>query len=93
MCRVGGDLDYFTLTWSLCVRFQREKGKNFFATFDNFSFNFLQSYAIFLQKRLGCFYVTAILSWGGCGRDWVQDEINLWLRLRLSWGCVEVKLT
>ena len=52
------------------------------------SFNFI------ILARLGCFYVTALLSWG-CG--WVKVEIEAQaevdLRLRLKWGIlVEVNL-
>ena len=49
-----------------------------------------------MPTRLGCFYVTAILSWG-CG--WVEFDIEAesWngveLRLRLRWGWVELGLS
>ena len=35
--------------------------------------------------RLGCFYVTAISSWG-CGWGWVEFEIEAEAEVRLSWG-------
>ena len=41
--------------------------------------------------RLGCFYVTATMSWGK-GWGWVEVDIEaeVNLRLRLKWGWVEV---
>ena len=50
---------------------------------------------------MGCFYVTAILSWG-YGWRWVEAEVDLNLRLKwgwdeiewkFSWSWVEVKLS
>ena len=41
----------------------------------------------YCQTRLGCFYVTALLSWG-YGWGWVEAEFDLNLRLR--WDLVEV---
>ena len=52
-------------------------------------------------NRIGCFYVTAILSWGyGWGlaeaelrlsRTWDGVEQDVELRLRMSWGEVEIE--
>ena len=38
------------------------------------------------ETRLGCFYVTAILSWG-YGWGWFEVELNL----RLKWGWYEIE--
>ena len=38
----------------------------------------------FILTRLGCFYVTAILSWG-YGWGWVEAEVDLSLRLKWGW--------
>ena len=40
-----------------------------------------------VRTRLGCFYVTAILSWG-YGWGWVEAEVDL--NLRLKWGWDEI---
>ena len=43
--------------------------------------------------RLGCFYVTAILSWGwGWLEVYIEAEVDLKLRLKWSWVEVEVEL-
>ena len=46
--------------------------------------------------RLGCFYVTAILSWG-YGWGWIEvdieDEIDLNLRLKWGWDEIESKFS
>ena len=44
-----------------------------------------------LSTRLGCFYVSAILSWS-LGWGWVEVDIEaeVDLRLRLKWGWVEI---
>ena len=44
--------------------------------------------------RLGCFYVTAILSWG-YSWVWVEDEVEAEVDLRLTWTKVwfEVNLS
>ena len=48
------------------------------------------------KTRLGCFYVTAILSWG-YGLGWVEAEVEIRfsgsfveIELRLSWVGVEI---
>ena len=42
--------------------------------------------------RLGCFYVTAILSWG-YGWGWVEAEVDLNLRLKWDWDEIEWKFS
>ena len=39
--------------------------------------------------RLGCFYVTAILSWG-YGWGWVEVDIEAEVEVKFRWGWVEV---
>ena len=44
--------------------------------------------------RLGCFYVTAILSWGyGWVKVDVEAKVDLSLRLKLGWGEIELRLS
>ena len=51
-----------------------------------------KSLAILNKTRLGCFYVTAILSWG-YGWGWVEVDIEaeVDLNLRLKWGWDEIE--
>ena len=42
--------------------------------------------------RLGCFYVTAILSWG-YGWGWLEAEVDLNLRLKWDWDEIEWKFS
>ena len=44
------------------------------------------------STRLGCFYVTAILSWG-YGWGWVEAEVDLHLRLKWDWDEIEWKFS
>ena len=41
---------------------------------------------------MGCFYVTAILSWG-YGWGWVEAEVDLNLRLKWDWDEIEWKFS
>ena len=41
------------------------------------------------STRLGCFYATAILSWGW---GWVEVDFEAEVEMRLRWGWIELKL-
>ena len=51
-----------------------------------------QTTKIKTNTRLGCFYVTAILSWG-YGWGWIEVDIEaeVDLNLRLKWGWDEIE--
>ena len=58
--------------------------------------SYKQLYAKISLTRLGCFYVTAILSWGygwGYGWGWVEAEVDLNLRLKWDWDEIEWKFS
>ena len=40
---------------------------------------------------MGCFYVTAILSWG-YGWGWVKVDIEAEVEMSLTWSLVEIEL-
>ena len=45
-----------------------------------------------VKTRFGCFYVTAILSWG-YGWGWVEVDVDLNLRLKWGWDEIESKFS
>ena len=62
--------------------------------FSPHTFNFwtMRNQPIVEKTRLGCFYVTAILSWCyGCG--WLEAEVDLSLRLKWGWDEIEWKFS
>ena len=73
--------------------------RQIFVSFDVINWLDLQSFK-FLRKadigtikdtRLGCFYVTAILSWG-YGWGWAEADIEAEVEGRFRWGWFEVEL-
>ena len=57
-------------------------------------FNKSRDRPIIDKARLGCFYVTAILSWGyGWFEVDIKDEVDLHLRLNWGWNEIDSKFS